>query len=286
MGGFFVMQRGWMDSPVFGSARREPLCRRAAWAWMIERAEYAPTQARIEGRAVDLARGEFSISIRDMGSEWGWPTTKVARFVSELYQHRFIGTRKIGRQFVISICDYDQFSYQKPQENRTDETKLERSWNDNPADARVVIKEVELKEEEVGSLRSPTARATPKAFDAWYAEYPHKVGRAAAEKAYRSALARASPETLLEGLRRYIASKPPDRAWCGPAVWLNQHRWLDESAENDGRTYQNGRPNRASGADNLLEGFGRAVGYGAPDSGPDRSAAGPLLDGEYARFDA
>lgn len=45
---------------------------------------------------------------------------------------------------------------------------------------------------------------------------------------------------------------------------------------------------RASAADNLIEGFGRAAGFISRSAGnePDWSSAGPLLDGEYARRDA
>lgn len=238
--GYYTIQRGWMEHPIFGSPNREPLSRHAAWMWLVEKAAFKATAAKIEGQMVELARGELSISIRDMGGQWGWPTTKVARFVSELYQHRFIGTKKIGRQFLITICNYNDFSYQKDEKNSTDETKLERSWNDFAPDTRASYQGVEIRKEEEGSLRSPIVRAIPKSFDGWYAEYPHKVGRATAEKAYRSALARASPERLLEGLRRYVATKPPDRAWCNPATWLNGNRWLDEPAQNDGKL-DNGR---------------------------------------------
>ena len=79
------------------------------------------------------------------------------------------------------------------------------------------------------SLRSKRARDAGE-WAAWWMAYPHKVGKAAAEKSYRAALARASPEELLAGLRRYIATKPAERAWCNPATWLNQDRWLDQPA--------------------------------------------------------
>lgn len=67
------------------------------------------------------------------------------------------------------------------------------------------------------------------AFDRFYGRYPHKVGRAAALKAFAGARKSGVPfARLMSGLDRYIASKPPDRAWCNPATWLNQHRWDDE----------------------------------------------------------
>lgn len=73
----------------------------------------------------------------------------------------------------------------------------------------------------------------------WWVEWPNKVGKAAAEKAYRSALARASPADLVAGIGRYIHAKPPDRQWCNPATWLNQDRWLDQPAPIESRP--NGR---------------------------------------------
>jgi hypothetical protein len=81
-------------------------------------------------------------------------------------------------------------------------------------------------------------------FPAWYAGYPHKVGRAAALKAFRTARRKADLPALFDGLRRYIATKPPDRPWCNPATWLNQERWLDREAPTEAR----GPPRRAPGA--------------------------------------
>lgn len=69
------------------------------------------------------------------------------------------------------------------------------------------------------------------AFEDWYQRYPHKVGRKAAEKAYAAAHRKVDAATLLEGIQRYIASKPADRPWCNPATWLNQERWLDQPNE-------------------------------------------------------
>ena len=75
-------------------------------------------------------------------------------------------------------------------------------------------------------------RARTEEFDAWWDEYPNKVGkRADAEKAYRAAVARgASPEMLMAATRKYVATKPPDRHWCNPLTWLNGDRWLDKPA--------------------------------------------------------
>jgi uncharacterized protein YdaU (DUF1376 family) len=67
-----------------------------------------------------------------------------------------------------------------------------------------------------------------KDFNIFWLEYPHKVGKRDALKAFLSSLQRAPLLEILDGVRRYIRTKPPDRPWCNPATWLNQDRWLDE----------------------------------------------------------
>lgn len=67
-------------------------------------------------------------------------------------------------------------------------------------------------------------------FAAWWAAFPNKVGKGAAEKAYEKAIRLAAPEVLLDGVHRY-AAKRDDRPWCNPATWLNQRRWEDEAPQ-------------------------------------------------------
>lgn len=70
------------------------------------------------------------------------------------------------------------------------------------------------------------------AFDRFWEAYPHKVGKAAAEKSFEK-IAKAGKVTLAEmltALEAYKRSKPPDREWCNPTTWLNQARWLDQPA--------------------------------------------------------
>jgi hypothetical protein len=56
-------------------------------------------------------------------------------------------------------------------------------------------------------------------FDRRYSVYPRRSARRAALKAYKQARSRgATPETLLDGVKRYAM----------PATWLNGDCWLDE----------------------------------------------------------
>ena len=93
------------------------------------------------------------------------------------------------------------------------------------------------------SLEEPTGKPRPAkpsrkhpfpsdAFDRWYAGYPHKVGPAAARKAFARIEAgdAVAFETLVDAVQRYRRTKPAEHAWCNPATWLNQERWGDEPA--------------------------------------------------------
>ena len=75
---------------------------------------------------------------------------------------------------------------------------------------------------------SPRASMNGEAFDRWWEDYPEKVGKGAARKAFAKALAKTSVDQLVAGVERYKATKPQDRAWCNPATWLNQERWTDQ----------------------------------------------------------
>lgn len=70
------------------------------------------------------------------------------------------------------------------------------------------------------------------AWDRWYAAYPHKVGKGAAESAFEK-IRRSGKvpfDALMVGVERYIRSKPPHVDYCNPATWLNQARWEDAPA--------------------------------------------------------
>lgn len=66
------------------------------------------------------------------------------------------------------------------------------------------------------------------AFARFWSVWPHKVGKPAAEKAFKRVAGEV--EDILAGVERYVATKPPDRPWLNPATFLNQRRWEDQPA--------------------------------------------------------
>lgn len=72
-------------------------------------------------------------------------------------------------------------------------------------------------------------------FEAFWAQYPRKVGKGAAEKAYKAAVKTASAENILAGCLRFSAAEHAAYAegravrWTPhAATWLNARRWEDE----------------------------------------------------------
>ena len=81
------------------------------------------------------------------------------------------------------------------------------------------------------------------AFEQWWQQYPRKVGRPKAQKAYEQVLRDgiATAEELLEGVMRYSAERDaePDptarqRFTAYPLTWLTQQRWLDTGMQDRG----------------------------------------------------
>lgn len=69
------------------------------------------------------------------------------------------------------------------------------------------------------------------AFARFWEAYPNRVGKAATKAEISAALDRgATIDQILEGVRRYVAAKPPDRQWLSPKNFLADERYLDQPA--------------------------------------------------------
>lgn len=81
---------------------------------------------------------------------------------------------------------------------------------------------------------TPVVATAPKSasrFDEFYAPYPRKEGRGAAEKAYARAVKSVGHETIMVGLERnmpVLRRKHAEGFCVQPARWLNEQRWNDE----------------------------------------------------------
>ena len=123
MTGYYLMHRGWLNNKVF--REDEPFCKRAAWAWLIEHAEYADRQIRVGRQLVTLRRGQLSYSLRYLADAWGWNQEKVRRFLADLVACDSVVTANVTgsvtAQTLITICNYNR--YQSPSHRVCDSSR-------------------------------------------------------------------------------------------------------------------------------------------------------------------
>ena len=81
-------------------------------------------------------------------------------------------------------------------------------------------------------------------FDAFWKQYPKKVGKGAALKSYQKALRKTSHQEIMAGVAKY--NPDPDYI-CNPSTWLNQERWSDEP--DSYQSTNNRNTNRQGGGD-------------------------------------
>ncbi|BCG85341.1 hypothetical protein MesoLj113c_14510 [Mesorhizobium sp. 113-3-9] len=102
-------------------------------------------------------------------------------------------------------------------------------------------------------LCSKEQEARESGFDTWWREYPHKVAKGDAKKAFARAAKKVSLAILLDGVKAYIAAKPVDRPWCNPATWLNGERWLDQPSTAIAHGELHGRVSKFADPPNLFD---------------------------------
>lgn len=296
MSGFFVMRRGWLDNEMFQTSKREPFDHRSAWIWLIERAAYRAEMVLYRGKSHKIERGQIVSSLLDMGGAWGWNTTKVARFITALRERGLIVTNGVTAATVVTICFYDEYQTSKDDAVTDGEVrpsltvkcdrygdKQEKELNNSEAKASSAL---DVRARETAQAMAETWRdvcggalPVPARLDArrvgicdarWRDSFGRDFGN---WTAYCQAI-RASP----------FCCGDNERGWRADFDWALKPKTIQGVQEGK---YERRTPARKQSAtDNLIEGFGRAAGLGPPDSEPDWSASGPLLDGKYVHFDA
>ena len=101
------MSRDLFDHGFFA---REPMSEREAWVWMIARAAWKETRHRIGSEMVNVPRGSFFCTLRELQQAWGWGSDKRVRtFLKRLENERMVDASTDAKKTQITICNYDDF---------------------------------------------------------------------------------------------------------------------------------------------------------------------------------
>ena len=81
-------------------------------------------------------------------------------------------------------------------------------------------------------ITKPITKDSIVGFEKFWLACPRRIGKEAARKAYEKARKTTSDSELLEGIRRYAATRAgqDEQYTVHPSTWLNQGRWADEPA--------------------------------------------------------
>lgn len=70
-------------------------------------------------------------------------------------------------------------------------------------------------------------------FEEFWQAVPRKIGKGQARRAWKTAIKKADPDTIISAMRQYAEQRrgQDGQFTAHPSTWLNGERWLDEGAE-------------------------------------------------------
>ncbi len=104
--GYYRTARGLLDHPIFTGERFD---QRSAWLSIVEGAVWKDVRQFVNGRAVDLQRGQLTVSTRYLARRWAWSEAGVRRFLKRLVANQMITIRSDGPQMILSVVNYAKY---------------------------------------------------------------------------------------------------------------------------------------------------------------------------------
>ena len=120
--GYIKLYRKFFDTPLWTEPRE--YSRSEAWLDLIQAAAIEQRVIILDGRAIELRRGELLVSKRYLEKRWGWSIGKVTRFMQLLQEQEMVTVRAQGKYTVITLCNYDKYNpLSTDTENRQDDKR-------------------------------------------------------------------------------------------------------------------------------------------------------------------
>lgn len=221
MSGFITIERRLWDHPMFAVA---PMTEREAWMWMIASAAWADTTHRVGQEVVQVARGSFVTTLRDLQSTFMWGSDKRVRtFLKMLEKNGMVSSESVGktnaRKTRVTICNYNEY------QSRGRATDAPRTHDGRTTDA---VKEQDKQK------NKDTALSADEGFAKFWDAYPHRNGqkknRKGAEAKFIKVVKSGVPaEQIMAGVKAMMSDPDVKRGYARDVVtWLNQEGWADE----------------------------------------------------------
>lgn len=144
-GWFLIHRQIWDDFDDEFPAER--FTEREAWVWFISAAAYEDKQVFFNKKMIDLKRGDFATSIRQLCKTFQWGNTKVENFIKRLEKTGKISRqRQDGRYTSITICNYGIYQDQQNIDKTQTKTHSRRTQDADKTRLKNIKEDKELKE--------------------------------------------------------------------------------------------------------------------------------------------
>lgn len=146
--GFIKLNRGIFDNFLWNEARE--FSKAEAWIDLIQLARFEASTEIINGKVIELQRGEIPASRRFLEFRWNWGSTKVSNFLKMLIHMKMINQRQANGQTVISLVKYGIYNDTQTTNNKDNKPRANHEQtNDKPeANQNKEYKEVKESKEE------------------------------------------------------------------------------------------------------------------------------------------
>lgn len=231
---------------------------------MLARAAWKDTRHRVGADLVDVPRGSFFCTLRELQSAWGWASDKRVRtFLKRTQAERMADARAVNGKTQITICNYNEYQH----DGRSEDASGTHGSTQNGR-----LKETTNNKQQTKEVVDAGEADLSKHFSDFWEAYPHRNGqkknRKGAESAFSKAInAGVDVRRISEGVEAMRRAPDVLRGYArDPTTWLNQQGWTDEIPEQlpfiNGGNHDN-RTQGDAGQRNSRVGSGTAAAFAA-----------------------
>lgn len=128
---FIKLDRKYFDNFLWNEAR--VYSKAEAWLDLIQMARFEASTEFVNGKLIEVQRGEIPASRRFLELRWQWGSSKVSNFLKLLVSQGMITTKQTSGQTVISLCKYKDYNDVQTTKQTTDEPQANhRQTTDEP----------------------------------------------------------------------------------------------------------------------------------------------------------
>jgi len=108
MSGYIKLNRKFFDNFLWNEART--YSKAEAWLDLIQSARFEASTEIINGKVIEVQRGEFPASRRFLELRWSWGSTKVSNFLKILSDLGMINQRQVNGQTVLRLVNFEVYN--------------------------------------------------------------------------------------------------------------------------------------------------------------------------------